>query len=42
MDKIFANLRKKVDLEEKIFHDYCKDNFLGKDYNKLMYLLDKK
>jgi len=42
VEKIFSNLKSRLEREESLFHEYCKDNFLGKDYSKFMYLLEKK
>lgn len=41
VEKIFANIRSRLEKEFKLFSAFCKDLFLGKDYSKLMYFIEK-
>ncbi len=39
VSKIYANAKDKLNREEKIFMEYCKDLFVGKDHTKVIFLL---
>ena len=41
VERIYSNIKSWLERELKLFHSFCKDLFLGKDYSKLIYLIEK-
>ena len=41
VNRIFNNLTARVQREQQIFKEFCRDHFLGRDHERVMYILQK-